>query len=509
MKNILLVNPEFPPIHQSFDFVLPMLEARFIAPPLSLLTVAALIPAGNNLRLVDMNVKPLTDGDLAWADVVLITGIGAQAVSMLKTARRCKEHSPDIRLIMGGLHVSVFSEKFLQYADAIVCGESEAVMGQLFGDIESGSIHKFYNEKLECVDIHRSPCPMFKLVNPADYLIWTMQYSRGCPHNCEFCELPRFYGHRPREKSVDQFVAEMTAVYDLGFRGTIMLGDDNFHRTPHVRDLLPAMTAWQRARGYPFMFFTQTDIRIADEPELMDRMAEAGFTSLQIGLESPSPDALKSMGKVHNIGIDLVDAVRTIHSHGLEVQPAMLLGMDGDPPNIGDLQFEFLQKAGTPRSMISVLRVFKGSRLYATMEKEGRILCAEPSGDQTGDFVLNYKARMGNDRLLDEAVKLLKRLYEPRNYFQRCWICLGTVRRLDFQKHPISRRSLRWVWNYLKQSRAPLYNAHFVLLLLRTLLLKPRKLKMGIALGMLGYHYNKMASRARVGVREPVKTEVE
>ena len=345
MNHVLLINPGFPPIHQSFDYVLPMLEAKFIAPPLSLLTVAALIPEKYTLRLVDENVRALTDEDLRWADCVLVTGIGAQAGQMLQTVQRCKACKPSLPLILGGLHISIFNEKFLPYADAIVCGESEAVIRRLFQDLEQGTLRKFYNERLEFVEMASSPCPRFDLVKPADYLIWTLQYSRGCPHNCEFCELPRFYGHRPREKAIPQFLAEMSAVYALGFRGTIMLG------------------------------------------------------------------------------------------------------MDGDPENIGELQFDFLQQAGTPRAMISVLRVYRGSRLYAAMAREGRILCDEPSGDQTGDFVLNYQARMGNERLLETAVGLLKRLYEPRHYFQRCWRCVKDVRRVELQKGAVSCRSLRWVWN--------------------------------------------------------------
>lgn len=507
VENILLVNPKFPPIHQSYDYILPMMGAKFIAPPLSLLTVAALIPSGYNLRLVDMNIRPLSSDDIQWADAVFVTGIGAQSQSMLKVAARCQESPKKPILVAGGLHVSVFEENFLPYVDAIVLCEAEDVLGRLLDDIRKGELQKRYTGSPGHIDMHASPCPRFDLVNPSDYLIWTLQYSRGCPYNCEFCELPRFYGHKSRAKGAGQFIAELDAVYNLGFRGVIMLGDDNFHHSPDVNDLLAAVAAWQHAKGYPFMFFTQTDIRIANECDLMDRMVEAGFTSLQIGIESPSLSSLQSMGKTHNTGLDLVEAVKTIHAHGLEVQPAMLLGSDGDPDNIADLQFDFLQAAGTPRCMISLLRVYKGNALHAKFSAEGRVLKDEPSGNQTGDFELNYRSRMGNEKLLSEAVRLIRRLYEPRNYFERCWRCLGAIRRKGFQKHPVSSRSLHCFWNYVRFSRAPEYNRRFFLLLLKTLLFRPRKFTMCAGLGILGYHYYMMSRRAEVGRHESPEGE--
>jgi radical SAM superfamily enzyme YgiQ (UPF0313 family) len=357
----LLVNPKFPRIHQNYDYILPATGAKFIAPPLSLLTISALIPPEYKVKLIDLNVSPLQDEDIIWADAVFMTGIVAQVESMMQIAIRCKKQPKNILLIIGGLYISVYEEKFLPYADAIVQGEAETIINPLIEDMQSGKLKKRYTILPEYIDMRLSPCPRFDLVNPSNYLIWTLQYSRGCPYNCEFCGLTYFYGNKPRAKTIEQFTGELEAVYRTGFRGVIMLGDDNFHHAPLVKELLEAVAEWQKQKGYPFMFFTQTDISIMKEKELMNLMVKAGFTSLQIGIESPSTSSLKSMNKMHNTSLNLLDAIHTIHKHGLEVQSAMLIGVDGDPENIADLQFEFLQQAGTPRCMISLLRPYRGT----------------------------------------------------------------------------------------------------------------------------------------------------
>lgn len=505
VANILLVNPNFPRIHQNYDYILPVTEAKFIAPPLSLLTISALIPHEYKLKLIDLNVSPLKDEDILWADAIFMTGIIAQAESMMQIAIRCKKQSKNILLIIGGLYISVYEEKFLPYADAIVQGEAETIIAPLIEDMKAGKLKKRYTILPEHVDMRLSPCPRFDLINFSDYLIWTLQYSRGCPYNCEFCGLTYFYGNKCRAKTIEQFIAELDAVYKTGFRGVIMLGDDNFHHAPQVRELLEAIAEWQKRKNYPFMFFTQTDITIAKETEQINLMTKAGFTSLQIGIESPAISSLKSMNKVHNTGLDLLNAIHTIHKHGLEVQSAMLVGVDGDPENIADIQFEFLQNAGTPRCMISILRPYRSTKLYDRLAKEGRIFEPEPSGNQTDDFVLNYITRIGNDKLLSDIVKLVRNLYKPSNYFKRCWKCLKNLNTQHRKKHPISSRSLRIFWNYWKYCKAFEYNRHFVLFLLKVLFSMPEKISLAAGFGILGYHYYMMSQRAEVNKRESIE----
>jgi radical SAM superfamily enzyme YgiQ (UPF0313 family) len=425
--NALLVYPEWPDTYWSFRHALPFQGKRSAYPPLGLLTIAALLPAHWAQRLVDTNVRALTDSDLAWADVALVSGMLVQKEHLLVILARCRARG--LRTVVGGPIASGFGELHC-YADHVVIGEAEDLIAPLAEDLERGTAKPQYRAA-EMPPLERSPMPDLSLINPGHYSSMAIQYSRGCPFNCEFCDIIEIYGRKPRTKSVAQVITELEQLYRRKWRGSVFLVDDNFiGNKKNVKQLLLALAEWNDRHRRPFTFFTEASVNLADDPELLALMKDAGFIRVFLGIETPVEACLKEAQKLQNTQRSLLDSVLRIQQHGIEVMAGFIVGFDNDPDDVFDRQVEFIQESAIPIAMVGLLQALPGTQLYRRLGQEGRLV-SDANGNNI-DCNLSYIPTMPAQRLLDGYRSILKRIYAPDAYYER-------VRRFLDRYHPTSR----------------------------------------------------------------------
>jgi radical SAM superfamily enzyme YgiQ (UPF0313 family) len=375
---VLLINPEFPDTYWSFRHALPFEGKRCAFPPLGLLTVSALLPENWERRLVDLNVQPLKESDIEWADMVFATAMLVQKESLREIAKKCKAMGK--RVVLGGPYVTSTIEE-LPDADHLFLGEAETTLPQFVKDLEHGDAKPVY-KAAERPALSTSPMPHFHLANMKRYSAMSVQYSRGCPFSCEFCDIIEIYGRVPRTKSNQQVLAEFDALYDLKWRGTVFIVDDNFiGNKKNVRILLPELAKWQKARGYPFSLITESSLNLADDEALLASMREAGFRRVFIGIETPVEESLHEAQKSQNRG-DLLNSVKTIQSYGMEVMAGFIVGFDNDPVDIFERQIDFIRRSSIPLAMVGLLNALPDTQLWKRLEREGRLL-GEASGNNT------------------------------------------------------------------------------------------------------------------------------
>src|SRR5919109_1431586 len=410
---ILLVNPEFPETYWSFRYALPFEGKRSVFPPLGLLTVSGLLPKSCERRLVDLNIERLKDSQIEWADMVFITGMLAQKVSLHETVKRCKERGKVI--VLGGPYVTSTIEE-LPYADHIFQGEAETTLPQFFEDLERGTAKRTYKAP-ERPPMSLAPIADFGLVNMKRYSCMSVQYSRGCPFSCEFCDIIEIYGRIPRTKSNQQMLAEFDELKRLGWRGPVFIVDDNFiGNKKNVRLLLPDLIAWQKKNGFPFSLFTEASVNLADDDQLLVAMKEAGFRRVFLGIETPVEESLKEAQKTQNRG-NLIDSVRKIQSRGMEVMAGFIVGFDHDPEDIFERQIEFIRESAIPLAMVGLLTALPDTQLWRRLEREGRLL-VESTGNNT-DGSLNFAPKMDATCLVEGYKTILRAIYDPAAYYQR------------------------------------------------------------------------------------------
>jgi len=420
--NALLVYPRFPETYWSFRYALSFQGKRAAQPPLGLMTIAALLPASWNKCLIDTNVELLKDSDLAWADVVLLSGMHVQHQELTSIIRRCRARG--LRTIVGGPITSSVPAAALE-ADCVVIGEAEHLIVKLARDLESGSLRSVYQGE-GYPPMEHSPLPDLSLIRLNRYSTMTVQYSRGCPFNCEFCDIIEIYGRRPRTKAVAQVLAEFDQLYAAGWRGPVFIVDDNFiGNKVRVRDLLLAMKEWQKAHGYSFRFITEASLNLADDRALLQSMRDAGFTSVFLGIETPDESSLVATQKLQNTRRDLLGSIALIQQYGIEVMGGFILGFDTDREDIFDRLVEFIQKSAIPIAMVGLLQALPGTQLFRRLTSEGRIL-HDGEGNNTG-CELNFLPRMNPERLLAGYRSVLRRIYacdayyaRVRDYLSRC-----------------------------------------------------------------------------------------
>jgi radical SAM superfamily enzyme YgiQ (UPF0313 family) len=492
----LLVYPEFPPSYWGFRYALELVGKRSSMPPLGLLTVAAMFPTSWELRLVDLNVEALDDSDLGWADLVLTSTMVVQQRSLQEVLARCNALGKPVAI--GGPHPTSFATEISE-ADHILLGEVEEIFPRFLADWEAGRAAREYRPRSKPA-ITATPVPRFELLDLSAYGSMAIQFSRGCPFDCEFCDITKLFGRVPRTKTNEQILAELDALRSLGWRGALFLVDDNFigNRREAMR-LLPAIAAWQRQHGSPFDLYTEASINLARSEPLMDAMVEAGFSMVFVGIESPNPEALRRTNKPQNAARGeeefLLHAVRTIQAKGLEVTGGFILGLDGDGPEVFDAQVDFIQRAGIPIAMVGLLTALRGTNLYARLEREGRLL-EESSGNNVG-FALNFVSELDRIVLIDGYRKVLASLYGPdlRTYFARCRTLLAGMGHWPRRRGSPSRAEILALIRSLRLQLFSRQGPAYAAFLAHTLFTRPMVLGMSIRLAIKGWHLQRFTAQ--------------
>jgi radical SAM superfamily enzyme YgiQ (UPF0313 family) len=489
---VLLVYPQIPETFWSFKHALRFASRKAAFPPLGLLTVAAMLPSAWEKKLIDMNVERLSDTDLHWADLVFLSAMVVQQESVRAVIDRCK--ALGVRTVAGGpLFRPGYEDLALDDVDHVISGEAENVLPRFVADLERGCAAAVYSSD-ERPDIALSPVPNWSLVETRHYQLMSLQYSRGCPFNCEFCDIILMNGHVPRTKSRAQVLAELTALYEQGWTGGVFFTDDNFigNKRKLKNDILPAIIEWNQARAYPFSFITEASINLSDDEELMGMMVDAGFDMVFVGIESPNEESLQECNKLPNKGRDLLSAVKTIQNHGLQVQGGFIVGFDGDPPSIFQSQINFIQNSGIVTAMVGVLMAPPGTALYKRMEAEGRLLQGGTGNNTDGST--NLVPKMGIQRLNDGYRHVVSTIYSPRHYYERIRTFLLEYRPRSNQRGNYSPRYilalLRCMWVVGVKQRG---RTDFWRLYAWTLRHQPRSVHLFITFAIQGYHYRKVA----------------
>jgi radical SAM superfamily enzyme YgiQ (UPF0313 family) len=419
--NILLINPEFPETYWSFRHALPFEGRRCVFPPLGLLTVSGLLPKSVNRRLIDLNVDPLSTSALKWADMVFVTGMLAQQQSLHSVVAQAKKLGKTV--VLGGPYVTS-TIKELPHADHIFQGEAETTLPEFFADLERGEAKRVYKAP-QRPSMTISPIPDFGLVDFKRYSCMSVQYSRGCPFSCEFCDIIEIYGRVPRTKSNEQILSEFDDLKRRGWRGPVFIVDDNFiGNKKNVRQLLPELVDWQKRNGHTFSLFTEASVNLADDDELLANMREANFRRVFLGIETPVEESLKEAQKTQNRG-NLLDSVKKIQSYGMEVMAGFIVGFDNDPADIFQRQIEFIRESAIPLAMVGMLNALPDTQLWKRLEREGRLLGEDATGNNTISTV-NFIPKMDVETLVKGYESIMKTIYKPREFYARA---LDSLRR--------------------------------------------------------------------------------
>ena len=479
----LLIYPHIPDTFWGFKHALRLIRKRASSPPLGLLTVAAMLPDTWQLRLIDLNIRELGKDDLEWADCAMVSAMVVQRDSARQAIARCKQSG--LTVVAGG---PLFSSEHGEFpeVDHFVLNEAELTLPPFLEDLSRGVARPIYSSS-DHADLSRTPIPRWDLVQSRHYASRNIQYSRGCPHNCDFCSVTQLFGHRCRTKSAEQVVAELDSLYRLGWRGTVGFVDDNLigNRKKLRTELLPALIEWRRGK-WGLTFSTQVTVSLADDRELMDLMVRAGFDTVFVGIESVDEASLSECGKKQNVHRDLLEDVRRIQRAGMQVQGGFIVGFDHDTPTVFQRLTAFIQKSGIPTAMVGMLQAPAGTRLYERLSGEGRIR-REMSGDNA-DGTTNIIPAMGIESLEQGYRDMMTELYSPRNYYAR----LRTLLR-EYKPGPV--RSRLHGWHVAAFFRSIYYlsivgNERFRYpgLLLWTIFRNPRAFPTAIVLAITGYH---------------------
>ncbi|MGR3178917.1 MAG: B12-binding domain-containing radical SAM protein [Candidatus Anammoxibacter sp.] len=412
--NILMIYPETPVTFWSYKYALNLFGIKSLLQPLGLQTVAALLPPDWEKRLIDLNITELSDSDLEWADYVFISAMIVQKESVYKIIARCKTFR--INIVAGG---PLFTNELDQFeeVDHFVLNEGELTLPLFISDIENGTPKRVYTSS-EFADIEKSPVPQWDMVDLEQYALMGIQYSRGCPYKCEFCNITTLLGNRTRVKTAEQIIDELDSLYNAGWRRGVFFVDDNFigNKKRLKTELLPLLIEWHKDKQ-EIRFRTQASIDLADDDQLMELMVEAGFGTVFIGIETPDEKSLAECAKTQNKSRNLAENIKHIHQSGLQVEGGFIVGFDSDTESIFQRQIDFIQQSGTVTAMVGMLQALPGTKLHDRLEREGRLL-EQSSGDNV-DGTTNIMPKMGLDTLVEGHRKILKYIYSPENHYQR------------------------------------------------------------------------------------------
>lgn len=416
---VLLVNPETPESFWTFGETLDLVGRKALSPPLGLITVAGLLPGHWDFRLVDLAARRLTDADWDWADMVMFSAMIVQRESLLALIREAKARGK--RVVVGGPYpTSLPNEPLEAGCDFLVRGEGESTVPLFLAALEQGKTSGLI-ESQSRPDMSTSPIPRFDLLNPDDYITLSVQTSRGCPFDCEFCDIVNLYGRKPRYKSAEQLINELEVIRRLGWRREIFITDDNFiGNKGHARNLLRKLTPWMKAHGEPFSFWTQTSVDLGQDLELIDLMTEANFNTVFIGIESPDEDVLASNRKFQNIRNPLLESLGNINANGLSMVASFVIGFDDESRGAGERICAFVERAGIPIAALNLLQALPNTRLWDRLKKEGRLLESVTSGQTTGAR-MNFVPARPESEIVAEYLAAWEYLYEPSRPLERAY----------------------------------------------------------------------------------------
>lgn len=487
--NILFIYPDFPDTFWSLKYAIKFISKKSAYPPLGLLTVAAMLPSEWDKKLVDMNVEKLRTSHLQWADLVFISAMSLQLESVRSIVSRCRKAG--VRTVAGGPLFSAWPEKF-EDVDYLVLGEAELTLPLFLKDFEAGNPSHIYSSE-EHADISKTPIPLWDLINIKKYSTMNIQFSRGCPFNCEFCEIVVLYGHEVRLKSTAQIIEELDSLYDIGWRSGVFFVDDNFigNKARLKKDVLPALIEWSKKNGHPFTFHTEASIDLADDEELMRQMTQAGFDMVFIGIETPHQESLTECNKNQNKNRDLLECIDRIQGAGLQVQGGFILGFDNDPDTIFDTVIRFIQDSKIIVAMVGLLNAPRGTRLFKRLQKERRIT-SDISGNNT-DYSMNFLPKMNYDKLASGYKKVLNTIYSPEYYYNRIIQHIDRFNKTKGKKSNIHINEIvafiksifllgifgkerRWYWK----------------LMFHTLFQYPTQIPTALTYAICGYHFRKI-----------------
>jgi radical SAM superfamily enzyme YgiQ (UPF0313 family) len=488
---ILLVWPKFPITFWSFRYALPFIGKKAAYPPLGLLTLASLFPKKWEKRLVDLNVEKLKDKDILWADFIFVSAMVVQKQSVEKVVERAKKLGK--KIVAGGPLFTTGFEEYTKDIDHFVLGEGEITFPQFVKDFENGSLKKIYQAD-KFVDIKETPLPSWELINMKKYASMSIQYSRGCPFNCEFCDIVLLNGRGQRSKNKEQILEELDALYNLGWRGGVFFVDDNLigNKRKLKEEVLPAIIEWMQEKKYPFHLNTQVSINLADDEELMKLMTKAGFNSVFVGIESPSEQSLAECGKFQNTNRNLLESIRIIQTNGLQVQGGFIIGFDHDTPSIFDGMINFIQNSGVITAMVGLLQAAPKTRLWNRLKKEKRLI-KEATGNNT-EATLNFIPKMDSKILIDGYKRVMNTIYSPKNYYQRLITFLK-------QYKPQRRKLFKITWDKVSAFLKSIWflgiagkeRLYYWKLLFWSLFKKPYLFPLAVELAIYGFHFRKIS----------------
>ncbi|MBN1339053.1 MAG: B12-binding domain-containing radical SAM protein [Bacteroidales bacterium] len=486
---ILLLYPKYPDSFWSFSHALKFISKKAAVPPLGLITVSAMLPAGWEKKLVDMNVSELHTRDVLWADYVFISAMYIQRESVIKSIAACKELG--VKMVAGGPLFTSEYESFPEI-DHFVLNEAEITLPLFLEDLAAGHPQKIYKTD-KFADLSLTPVPDYHLLSGKKYAFMGIQVSRGCPFACDFCEITALLGRKVRMKSTAQIIKELDSLYNLKWRGPVSIVDDNFiGRKKEIKhSLLPAMKKWMQARKYPFVFNIQSSINLADDAELMNLMVETGFNSTFIGIETPDEISLNACHKVQNENRDLLYCVKKIQQAGIQVSAGFIVGFDSDTPTIFQRQIDFIQKSGIVSAMVGLLNAPKNTLLYKRMEAENR-LTDGATGNNT-DSSMNFIPKMNHGELLEGYKKIIYHIYTTKPYYKR-------VRQLLLNYNQPAHRSSKVNFSLFTAFLKSVYIIGFInrgrteywKLILWTLFKRPRCIVDAVTYTVYGYHFKKV-----------------
>lgn len=501
---VLCIWPQFPETYWGHEHALRLIGKRSLLPPLGLLTVAALLPPDWDVRLCDVNVRPLEDQELDWADVVFLSGMLVQRPSMLEIAARARARGKVI--VAGGPHATSTPDALAKFVDTIVVGEAEDLIGPLCAALQGDRASlpaRFVASGRP--DLRKLPPPRYDLLDVDAYHVIGVQWGRGCPFRCEFCDIVQLFGRQPRTKTPEQFCHELDAVLATGFRGALFVVDDNFvGNRKETLGLLDPLAAWMRQHRFPFQMLTEASIDLAGCDDLMTKMAAAGFDSVFVGIETPSRAALRETHKTQNLAVDLNEAIEKMIRSGLDVSAGFIMGFDADDAEALDRQRSWVLRSPIPQAMIGILTALPGTDLERRLSREGRMLDAS-SGETFGRT--NFKTKLPEDVLLRTYANALEQIYEPEQYFERCLRAIelrprgGSVARLPW-RYAIA-CLLRSMW---RQGVRGSYRRAYWRFLGRVIRRAPSRIARAVAMAIAGEH---MIRYTREAVLPRLKTAIE